>query len=59
MDNATGYPVNDWLNHLNKSVIEGYMTKRRRDLTASRKVSQYDELMHGSIEIGKSKKFSE
>ena len=34
LDNASDYPVINWLNQLNKSVIEGYMTKnlRRRKL---------------------------
>ena len=31
VDNASDYPVINWLNQLNKSVIEGYMTKRRRN----------------------------
>ena len=47
VNNASDYPVINWLNQLNKSVIEGYMVKRR-----SRQVSQ-SKLMPGSIEIGK------
>ena len=31
VDNASDYPVINWLNQLNKLVIEGYITKRRKN----------------------------
>ena len=31
VDNASDYPVINWPNQLNKSVIEGYITKRRKN----------------------------
>ena len=31
VDNASDYPVINWPNQLNKSVIKGYITKRRRN----------------------------
>ena len=31
VDNASDYPVTDWLNQLNKLVTEGYISERRRN----------------------------
>ena len=53
VDNATDYPVINWLNQLNKSVIEAYMTKRRRNSTGPRQAEASKKLMSGSTEIGK------
>ena len=40
VDNASHYRVINWLNQLNKSVIEGYMKKRRRNQTGRRQAEK-------------------